>query len=280
MNAVMTGECTKDQFWAEVEHIGWGTKTTDIDDIKKMLLERWDGEFMKSFQKLYDEFEGTLYTHVSQWAHTNDHFSDLGEDGYGDLISHVIGLGHQFFEEGMKDPRQVVERGRAYKFTEKFSYSLPDPPRGAGLTYEQALEKTRAENERLLGDEDSTEDHELFLRMEAYEVQLGDKCYQEPGYYAAWAARDLPDLLALEASEYGKLFKDLPHVLDALNLVANGDLSLVTPDMVARVTRLREERENLRRELIEKLQVLESRGWSVDNLVGDAVKHMGIAAAS
>jgi hypothetical protein len=153
---------------------------------------------------------------------------------------------------------------------------LPDPPRGAGLTYEQALAKARVDNERHDEDEDSVKDHELFLRMEAYEIQLGDKCYQEPGYYAAWAKRDLPDLVALEASEYGKLFKDLPAVIDALNLLAEfADLSLVNQDLAVRAKRLREEREKFRREQIEKLAVLEPRGWSVDNLVGDAIKHLG-----
>lgn len=277
MNAVMTGTCTKDQFWAEVEHIGWGTKTTDYEAIKQELLERWDGEFMRTFQELYYEFEGVLYEKVSNYAQRNNYYSECGDDGFGDLISHVIGLGYQFLEEGMEHPRRVIDRGRASDFTEKFSYSFPEPPRGEGLTYEQALAKARAENNYYAEDGDTEEDHELFLRMEAYEVQLGDKCYQEPGYYAAWAKRDLPDLIALEASEYGKLFKDLPAVIDALNLLAEfGDLSLVTPDLEVQVQRLREEREKFRQEQMAKLAVLEPRGWSIDNLVGDAIKHMGV----
>jgi hypothetical protein len=194
----MTGTCTKDQFWAEVERLGWGTKTTDYEAIKAEILERWDSEFLRTFKELYYEFEGKLYERVSNYAQANNYYSELGDDGFGDLISHVIGLGYQFMEEGMEHPRRVIDRGRAYDFTEKFSYSLPDPPRGAGLTYEQALAKARAENERYDEDEDSAEDHELFLQVEAYEIMLGDKCHQEPGYYAAWAKRDLPDLLTLE----------------------------------------------------------------------------------
>lgn len=273
MTATRTGTCTPDLFWAEVEHIGWGDKTTDCDAIKKELLGRWDSDFMRSFKELYNKLESQLYEHVSEWAHANDYFSELGEDGYGDLISHVVGLGKTAYEAGMEDPKTVVERGRAYKFEEKFSFSLPDPPRGEGLTYEEALAKVRAEHN--MDGFDSEEDAELFFQMEAYELILGEKCNEEPRYYALWAKRDLPDLEELVGSQYAPHLDDLEYVHESLCKIAEGDLSPISKKLGEAAKRLREERDSIHEQALAELAVLDPRGWSIDNLVGDALKNLG-----
>ena len=46
----MTGECTVQEFWIEVAHFGWGTKTTDFRAIKREILRRYDDVFLKNFQ--------------------------------------------------------------------------------------------------------------------------------------------------------------------------------------------------------------------------------------
>lgn len=268
----MTGTCTTEQFWSEVARIGWGTKTTDIGVIKRGLVDRWDGQFMRTFQKLYDKLEGELFERVDTWCRENDYSTECGDDGFGDLVSHVVGLGQESHEEGMRNPKGVANRGRASDYVEKFSYSLPNPPRGDGLSYGEALQKARTEHGHC-PENGTKQDHELFLRMEAYEIMLGDKCYQEPGYYAAWAKRDIGDLEGLAASEYGDLFKDLPFVIDTLRKIVDGDLSVMSSDLAVAVKRLRKERETFRQETIEKLNVVDPRGWSIDNLVGDALKN-------
>jgi hypothetical protein len=52
-------------------------------------------------------------------------------------------------------------------------------------------------------------------------------------------------------------------------------MSPVSKKLGKAVERLRKQREKFRRDAIEKLNVVEPRGWSIDNLVGDALQHLG-----
>ena len=169
-----TGECTQETFWVEVAHFGWGTKTTDHKAIKREMLERYDDAFLRSFHAVYDSFASMLYQRVDAWEKANEESCGCGDDGFGDLLSHVIGLGKDTYEEAMEDPRSVVKRGQKSDYTEKFSYSFPYPAVAPKETLEEAQAKIRKEREeRCYRDEDSVSEDSVL--REALHRVLGDR---------------------------------------------------------------------------------------------------------
>lgn len=45
-----------------------------------------------------------------------------GDDGYGDLLDHVMGCGEEEYVLSMADPRRISERARKNQYTENFHY--------------------------------------------------------------------------------------------------------------------------------------------------------------
>lgn len=155
-----TGQCTVDIFWEEVAHFGWGTKTTDYDAIKKDILARWDDEFVKSFEEQCRDFEGALYQKVEAYEQEHGVSCECGDDGFGDLMSHMVGLGKEHFEACMADPMMVVKRGQHSYYVEKFSYCIPHLATAPKETLEEAMAHVRAaaERQRRPDEEEATED--------------------------------------------------------------------------------------------------------------------------
>lgn len=275
----MKGTCTADQFWACVAEIGWQDKNPNrfYSDVEKRLTKEWDNDFIASFRDRMDDLYSELYKVVDEFERAEGVSCGCGDDGFSDLLHHVIGLGKEEYEAALKDPMRVVKRGQEYRYEESFSYCIPYPRRvKEELTFEQALAKAR----ELHGhDEDGEdEDTELFLEMEALELMMGPKAKLTARYYAAWAKRDLPDLKALWHSDFaGEFAPDLVNIIGILERVAEGEVGVVfdNPDLKDRVEALREKRELIYERELKKLEVLRSRGWSLDNLIGDIHEYLG-----
>jgi len=114
-------------FWTLVADIGWGTKTTDVSAIKSRLVREWSREQADAFNSVLYNLEGELY----QKLDASDLEFGLGDDGFGDLISHILGLGKEDFWAVMSDPRLALKRANApygspEGHAEKFAYCIPD----------------------------------------------------------------------------------------------------------------------------------------------------------
>lgn len=271
------GTCTKELFWEAVAEIGWGTKTTDYKVVERGILENWDNEFLRSFRGLKNEFIWELAGKVERFEDRNSVSCGCSDDGFSDLTHHVVGLGKEEYEASMKDPMRVVKRGQKYEYTESFSYCIPHVPKAAlqkePMTFEQALEKAR----EIHGERDLDEDIEVYLKGEALELMLGPKAKFDARHYAFWAQRDIPDLELLKASPFANEFPELDEVLGVLKMVAGGDISplLNDPGLKDKVKALREGREKFYRQKMQELEVLNSRDWSIDNLVSEARQYLG-----
>jgi len=271
------GTCTKETFWEAVAEIGWGTKTTDYKVVERGILENWDNEFISSFESTLREHCDKLARKVENYEDRNDVSCQCGDDSFSDLTHHVVGLGKEAYEAAMKDPMLVVKRGQEYKYTESFNYCLPYL-KGVKekLTFEQALEKARAQFESDGGGAGG--DVELFLEMEALELMMGAKAKLSSRYYATWAKRVLLDLKALWHSNFAEDFApDLVDIIGILERVSEGEIGVVfdNPDLKDRVKALREKRGEIYRRELKKLEVLQGPGWSLDNLVGDIRQYLG-----
>jgi hypothetical protein len=116
-------------FWNIVEQIGWGTKTTDYDSIKARLMRTFTVEQVKEFRKVFDRMSGRLYNVLDQDDNCRRDRGEggygLGDDGFGDLVNHIVGLGEKEFHAVLENPELAYERAQRYDYSESFSYCIP-----------------------------------------------------------------------------------------------------------------------------------------------------------
>jgi hypothetical protein len=107
----------KKEFWDLVKVVGW---PCDYDLGKKKIMQiTGSAENCKPY---YDE-----YTHAYQqvYAVADRVVTSLGDDSFGDLCAHIIGLGKEVFEKEVANPDLILKRAKAYDFEESFAYCWP-----------------------------------------------------------------------------------------------------------------------------------------------------------
>jgi len=126
-----------DKFWEDVAAVGWGTKHTDSKKGAKILGDRLlsmktDGGTKKkrdAFREEYSSARRVLSARINEWERQSRNSCGCSDDGFDDLVAHIIGLGKEEFEKVMADPKFAYDRahaayGSAAGYTESFSYCL------------------------------------------------------------------------------------------------------------------------------------------------------------
>jgi len=121
---------TEDRFWEIVSKVGWGTEHTDYYRGKKILMEYLpDVGTMEEFRVHMGSTHNELYDVIDKWAKANDvHVG--GDDSFGDLINHIIGMGRAETARVLKNPNLAGDRANASYgsnagYKESFSYCIP-----------------------------------------------------------------------------------------------------------------------------------------------------------
>jgi len=133
----------RDEFWAIVEKVKWDELTAVKDSGrakedrsyevgKRRLLEVLPTlEVLRAFDAHYREVSEALYKNQTEWVNEgygrnrSARTCDLGDDSFGDLLAHIVGLGREEYEASLAEPERVQSRGLHYHFSESFSYCLP-----------------------------------------------------------------------------------------------------------------------------------------------------------
>ena len=106
------------RFWEIVEGIGWGNLCLEI----KPDFEAASLRTAKSLSRQEaNEFRTILDEKVNIIAKLAEQRVSLGDDSFGDLCHHVVGLGQDFYENTLADPDTL----KTLKFRESFSYCVP-----------------------------------------------------------------------------------------------------------------------------------------------------------
>lgn len=175
----LDGVCDEDLFWKEVELIGWGDGSLDIDKAKRRLLHRWTQTFARSFNgvlgKLFDE----LTVALDRWQEETGRHLECGDDGYMDLRHHIIGQGKAQFEKILKDPSIAYDIVESRSYAESFSYCIPD-----------AGKANPALSARQMEDYDE-ETQAYMLRNQS----LGDWTRVDEQTYVKWARDNIKDYM-------------------------------------------------------------------------------------
>lgn len=278
MTYAMTGNCTEEQFWAEVARIGWQDENPDdfCHDTEKALLLRWDDEFIKGAREWFQLFTGRLSGAIDIYEKEHEVSCECSDDGFSDLTAHIVGLGRKEYEACMKDPMRAIKRGQEYRYEENFGYCLPYEQKGKKVTYKEA--KAAAE-EDLKDEYGSYKGPERTAHTEMLTLQkmLGDRCRFDPRYYAAWARMELPHLEALFDSEYAGVLQDLPYVLEQMRNIADGDIAVALDEgleLQRAVERLRRQRDERLQTERERLESLLHQGPSMENLIREGLGYL------
>ena len=125
------GGMPEGEFWKMVAKIGWGTKTTDYKAIKAAILNKYhSAKQVDGIRETFGKLKGTLTKRLDSWMASEAPALGVqswgtGDDGFDDLISHIIGLGWKEYQAVMKDPKLAWDRAQKYKYKESFTYAIP-----------------------------------------------------------------------------------------------------------------------------------------------------------
>lgn len=134
-----TAAMSEADFWKLIEPYGWGRKTIDYKPIKKSLLGKVPQDEAQALSDAFGKLKGSLAKAVSKWERENDKQLPVSDDGFDDLLSHIIGMGKREYEAALKDPAKVFERANKGDYKESFAYALPYKTDYASLSISKYL---------------------------------------------------------------------------------------------------------------------------------------------
>ena len=215
------GLCSEDLFWEKVAELGWGTETTDYTKLQRRILETWTPEFTASFRKQMDELSHRLYV-----ALTKD-IRDVGDDSFGDLIAHIVGLGHEKYEAVLADHTVAQKMVDDSEYKESFSYAIPYTARDVGMSWEDFLAEEKKGLE--LGESLAGEDE---LRRRFISRTQGDWAQTNPEFHRLGAKVLVAAFENFEKSEFctKEIAGKVTLALGMLRKVADGHFKALTHD--------------------------------------------------
>lgn len=125
------------KFWSIVHQVDWPNicDSKRPYDIGKERMKKFlpTVEVMSEFRNSFDAKTNCLYTKLMEWENKgecwhsggNERSFGLGDDSFGDLIAHIVGLGQAEFEAVLAKPELAHSRARKHEFVESFSYCIP-----------------------------------------------------------------------------------------------------------------------------------------------------------
>jgi len=112
--------------WKDIEEINWAERSQEqrgYENGKRYVLENFTQARCNKISEFISARFDQLYGRVEQYEQANNcHCGNYsGDDSFGDMIHHAIGLGEGYFNSVMENPKLLDE----LDYTESFSYCLP-----------------------------------------------------------------------------------------------------------------------------------------------------------
>ena len=105
---------TLERFWALVAEIDWATRQTQpIEEGKRFLRQRLSREEAAAFNEHLQTLRLALHDVLGDYEEETGEEFETGDDGFDDLIFHIIGLGQQEYEAVVANPSLAMERAQA-----------------------------------------------------------------------------------------------------------------------------------------------------------------------
>ena len=121
------------KFWEIVKLANWGVASKSKDwKSGKMTVQRTlrreltTVEDLKSFQETFYVLKNKLGRTITQFERKNAEQCGTGDDSFGDLCCHIVGLGQEVYEAELAAPLLAVRRAQRGDYVESFGYCIPD----------------------------------------------------------------------------------------------------------------------------------------------------------
>jgi hypothetical protein len=108
---------TDARFWELVELAKWPCNHEKAKIMYRKLLSK---EECKEFRKIKSKYYNRMDAYISE---KDENELGVGDDGYNDLIHHIIGLGEDNYKKCINDFKLVEKLSETYK--ESFDYCIP-----------------------------------------------------------------------------------------------------------------------------------------------------------
>ena len=112
----MTGNDTK-LFWSLIDMLDWG-KDCDYKRVKRTILKNLNEDVANALRKCVNQ-RMTALDHVA-----GDFIHGVGDDSWGDVRAHIIGLGQEVYDAAIADIDTIQDRIDRGAYTECFLYGL------------------------------------------------------------------------------------------------------------------------------------------------------------
>jgi len=119
-------EMTEERFWALIEEASWPSFGYDRSKLSYLLsLKAKEG-------KAFSEVVSELFDVLDKFVDGRYDGLNVGDDGYSDLLYHIIGMGKDAYYEHLNSYSKIKARanapyGSAEGYKESFSYAIPYP---------------------------------------------------------------------------------------------------------------------------------------------------------
>lgn len=124
----MTGPMPLERFWAVVAEVGWATRQTQsTGEGRRFLTGLLSREEAVAFDERLQALRFSLHDVLDDWAEQTGAEFETGDDGFDDLVCHIIGLGREEYETVLDDPAVALRRAEAGDYRESFRYLAPQP---------------------------------------------------------------------------------------------------------------------------------------------------------
>lgn len=124
----MSSAVTLERFWALVAEVDWATRQKHpIEEGERFLRQRLTREEAAAFWEHLQTLRFNLHDVLLHYEEESGEEFATGDDGFDDLVCHIIGLGQQEYEAVLADPHRAIERAEAGDYRESFRYLVPHP---------------------------------------------------------------------------------------------------------------------------------------------------------
>ena len=116
---------SESEIWRIIEDMDWfnnSKKYRGYYDMKEIFMQKHSAVVAVQVRQFVSQVRSVLYKTVGAYESTNGGLGNYGgDDSFGDLLDHAIGLGEKFYNAMLDQPELL---GRL-DYVENFCYSIP-----------------------------------------------------------------------------------------------------------------------------------------------------------
>ena len=164
------------RFWELVALADWPNK--DYDKVKimyrKSLTKEQCAEFRMMINKAYAMLDNALFGNTNIYENLG-----VGDDGYGDLLHHIIGLGKEQFYKHINDLKLIEKLAHSNGYKESFAYCIPydddySKHNRYTIEYVVSVAKSAVEEIKFFDKMDIPGDEMSYRHLKAIEPEMGN----------------------------------------------------------------------------------------------------------